>query len=381
MTRVLIAFDKFKDALTARQACEAAAKALQAKHPDWELDLCPLADGGDGFCETLTRAAHGRFEYLNCTGPRGDSVRASIGYVDTGNLRAGLRSRSNWNGHSRIAIIEMASASGLALLATSQRDPWRTTSRGTGELIAAAAKTGVETVLLGVGGSATNDLGVGALEALGFRFLDSSGVRVSDPVPVSWERIVRIEGSLSLPRLLIACDVTNPLLGPTGATATFGLQKGLRSDGVPKLEHEATRMSGLLCDACGQRIALREVPGTGAAGGFAFGLMVAAKAELISGFALVSDWLDLPARVAAADLILTGEGRYDATSQSGKGPGSLVETSRRLGKIIHVFAGSIDPSVNSRSFPIHVISPPSLPLAIAIAQTEKSLGSAIAAAF
>lgn len=383
MTRVLIAFDKFKDALTARQACEAAANALRAKHPDWELDLCPLADGGEGFCETLTRAAYGEFEYVSCTGPRGNFVRAPIGYVGADSIKEALRESLKLKNGSRIAIIEMASASGLVLLPSNQRDPWQTSSGGTGELIAAATKGGAETILLGVGGSATNDLGFGALEALGFRFLDSGGVSVSNPVPAAWNRIVRIEAARALhsPRLLIACDVTNPLLGPAGAAATFGPQKGLHPDELPRLEEQAARVSALLCDACGHSHILREVPGTGAAGGFAFGLMVGAKAQLISGFTLVSDWLDLSARINRADLILTGEGRYDATSLAGKGPGALVEAAQRLRKVVHVFAGSVEPTLNLQNFPIHAISPPSMPLAQAIAQTEASLVSAIGSAF
>ena len=381
MTRVLIAFDKFKDALTARQACEMAAKALQATHPGWQLDLCPLADGGDGFCETLTRAAQGRFDPIVCTGPRGNTVNAQIGYVDPVEINQKLRGTLKCPDEGPIAVIEMASASGLALLPLNQRDPWQTSSRGTGELLATAVKTGATTLLLGVGGSATNDLGLGAIEALGFKFYDDRGELVVNPVPTRWEQIVRVEGRILLPRLLIACDVTNPLLGPTGAAATFGPQKGLREDDLPRLEQQAKRISELLCDACGQSRSLREVPGTGAAGGFAFGLMVAAKAELISGAALVSDWLDLPTRIAAADIVITGEGRFDRTSLTGKGPGALIRAAVNLGKPIHVFAGSIDSVIPLEGLTATAISPSSLPLAETIARTEEFLSRAIAAAF
>lgn len=128
MTRVLIAFDKFKDALTARQACDAAASALRTRHPDWQLDLCPLADGGDGFCETLTHTAHGRFESVPCTGPRGNPVKAQFGLVDAAAIPQALRSQLQCGKNTRIAIIEMASASGLALLPDALRDPWHTSS-------------------------------------------------------------------------------------------------------------------------------------------------------------------------------------------------------------------------------------------------------------
>jgi len=375
MTRVLIAFDKFKDALTAQQACEAAASALGTKHPTWELDLCPLADGGEGFCETLTRAAGGRFDRLHCHGPRDDPVSAPIGYVDAANLPTDLQRSLKCGDNSRLAIIEMASASGLGLLPATLRDPWQTSSRGTGELIAAAAAAGAGTLLLGVGGSATNDLGLGALSALGFRFYDVRGTPVANPVPATWKTIDRIEGSIALPRLLIACDVINSLLGPTGATATFGPQKGLRSDDLAEMEFQVSRVSALLCDACDQPHTLREAPGTGAAGGFAFGLMVAAQARLISGFSLVSDWLNLPARIAAADLILTGEGRYDATSLAGKAPGSVVCAAQHLGKPVHVFAGSVGANPNCHTY---AITPVGMPLAEALHRTAELLGRKIA---
>ncbi len=381
MTRVLIAFDKFKDALTSREACNAAAQALRRKHPDWQLDLCPLADGGDGFCETLTHAARGRLDYVSCTGPRGLSRKAPVGYISTTALSPALRGMLNCPDDAPLAIIEMATSSGLVLLPMDQRDPWQTSSRGTGELIAAATKAGVGTILLGVGGSATNDLGLGALAALGVKFFDDAGAPVFNPVPASWDRIARLEGPVSLPALIIACDVTNPLLGPSGATATFGPQKGLQPADLPQLEHQAARLSQLLCTAFQQPHSLVSTPGAGAAGGFAFGLMVAAQARLLSGSTLVSEWLNLPGRIAAADIVLTGEGRFDLTSRSGKGPGSVVEIARRLGKKIHVFAGSLDPTAIGDDCYAHAISPTSLPLTHALPRTGEFLIRAIDSIF
>ena len=175
--------------------------------------------------------------------------------------------------------------------------------------------------------------------------------------------------------MFIACDVTNPLLGPRGATATFGPQKGLALGDVPKLEAQLARMAALLCDACGQPFSLTETPGTGATGGFPFGLMVGVGAKIVPGFDLVSAWLDLPARLAAADLVITGEGRFDATSLGGKGPGALVAEAKRLGKAVHVFAGSLGlPEADG----LHAISPAGLPLAEALPRTAEFLATAVA---
>jgi glycerate kinase len=383
--RVLLAFDKFKDALSARQACEIAAGALQAKHPGWQFDLCPLTDGGEGFCETLTQAASGRLDHLNVSGPLGVPNHSAHGVVRIERLPAAVRSRLVVKEDGTLAVIETASASGLALLHPEERNPWKTSSHGTGEQISVAAQAGVDAILLGVGGSATNDLGLGALAALGFKFLDATGATIAVPTPATWENIQHIDctGAIKLPPVFIACDVTNPLLGPHGATATFGPQKGLRAEDLPRLEAQAARMAALLCEVCGQPLSLADIPGAGAAGGTGFGLMVACGAKLVPGFDLVSDWLDLPARLAAADLVLTGEGRFDATSLGGKGPGRLLAEARRLGKPAHVFAGRLDvPALSGVEGPannhFHAITPAGINLAEALPRTVELLAAAVA---
>ena len=308
--RVLLAFDKFKDSLTAPQACAAAAAALRERHPDWSLDECPLADGGEGFAPILTRAAGGVPLMHEVAGPRGRPVAAGFGLVPLANIPSAARAllkiqnREPKIENPQVAVIEMAAASGLALLPDDQRDPWQTTSQGTGELIAEAARRGVAAVLLGVGGSATNDLGLGALSALGLGFADESGAPLTPPAPAHWARIQRLTGTVpaELPPIFIACDVTNPLLGPQGATAVYGPQKGLLPADLAGLEHECARLGLMLCNHCGKPDALMAAPGAGAAGGIAFGLMAAAGARLLSGFDLVSAWLDLERRIAAADL-------------------------------------------------------------------------------
>jgi len=379
--RVLIAFDKFKDALSARQAGETAASVLRAKHPGWTLDLCPLTDGGEGFAETLTLATQGRLELSEVSGPRGLRLPAPIGYVDPSRIPTAARAcLPIENRESKIenslAVVGLASASGFELLPRDQRDLWKTTTYGTGELLARAAGKKAGAIILGVGGSATNDLGLGALAALGFKFYAANGTPVARPTPDQWARLTRIEpAQIDLPPLFIACDVTNPLLGPNGATATFGPQKGLKPEDLPRLEAEMARMAALLGAACGRPLSWADTPGTGATGGLPFGLMVGVGARIVPGFDLVSAWLDLPARLAAADLVITGEGRFDATSLAGKGPGSLVREARRLGKPAHVFAGSLGVPADATT---HAISPPGLPLAEALPRTAEFLAAAVA---
>jgi glycerate kinase len=370
--RVLIAFDKFKDALSARQAGEIAATALRAKHPDWKLDLCPLTDGGEGFTEILTQAAEGRLEHVEVSGPRGARVRAPVGFIEGKSIPTAIRPRLSAT--KNLAIIDLPSASGLALLAHGQRDPWHTTTLGTGELLRYAAHEKADAILLGVGGSATNDLGLGALAALGLKCIRAGGSLIAVPTPDNWPAIMQLAGEVRLPPLFIACDVTNPLLGPRGATVTFGPQKGLAAGDRPRLETQMARMALMLCHHFNRPDSLMDTPGTGAAGGIGFGLMAAFDAKLVPGFDVVSDWLDLPARLAAADLVLTGEGRFDTTSLGGKGPGSLFTEARRLGKPAHVFAGSLGMPADAQ---LHAITPAGLHLTEALPRTAELLAAAV----
>ena len=393
--KILIAFDKFKDALTALEACEVAAGALRARHPGWELDLCPLSDGGDGFAEIFTRAVRGRLAKFSVVGPRGGRIEAALGLVPPASLPTAARdllavpALANFAVRDPaaakigpIAIVEMASASGLALLATSQRDPWQTTTLGTGQLLRAAADLNAVAIVLGVGGSATHDLGLGALCALGLEFHAADGRDLFAPVPADWPRLASIAGAIipSLPPIRIACDVNNPLFGPRGAAAVFAPQKGLKAADQAALESAGARVAAQLCDFCGQPRSLAERPGAGAAGGIAFALMVAAKARLIPGFPLASTWLNLEARVAAADLVITGEGRFDASSLGGKGPGAMAERALKLGKPTHVFAGRATPPPGHGAV-MHSITPEGWPLEEALRGTAANLAKAIERSF
>ncbi len=386
MPRVLLAFDKFKDALTAPEAVAAVAAALRETQPGWTLDLAPLADGGEGFVSILTQAAQGREVPVVATGPRGERRPAGFGLVRVssipGRARAQLQLSGETNADATVAVIEMAAISGLALLPQDQRDPWQTTTLGTGELMRAAAESGAVAVLLGVGGSATNDLGLGALAALGLEFTDAAGRPIHPPVPAEWTRIARLSGRLvaGLPPVYIACDVTNPLLGPRGAAAVYGPQKGLRPADHVRLENESARLADLLCRHWGQPPALKEVPGAGAAGGIAFGLMTAAGAKLLPGFELVSAWLDLETKLAAADIVITGEGRFDESSLEGKGPGAVAARALALGKTVHVFAGQVTAAARP-GLALHAITPAGVPLAQALREAPQNLTSSARAVF
>jgi glycerate kinase len=263
-----------------------------------------------------------------------------------------------------IAIIEMAAASGLNLLPPEQYDPWQTTTYGTGQLARVATELGAAAILLGAGGSATNDLGLGALAALGMEFRGFNDEKIRPPVPAHWERIARLDGGVfpSIPPIFIACDVTNPLLGSRGAAAVYGQQKGLRSEDLPRMEAAMERMARLLCVYCGQPAMLMETPGVGAAGGLPFGLLVGAHARLIPGFDLVAAWLNLQARIAAADIVVTGEGCFDESSLSGKGPGAVAAHAGALGKTVHVFAGRCTAAASGKGWHLHAITPAGHPL-------------------
>lgn len=381
--RVLLAFDKFKDSLSAREACAIAARTLGAQHPDWAFDLCPLTDGGEGFAEILTQAAGGQTVPSTVAGPRGERLAASFGLVPLKNIPAaarallGLASAPD-SGDASVAVIEMAVASGLALLPPEKRDPWHTTTLGTGQLIRAACEMKVTAILLGVGGSATNDLGLGAVNALGLNFFGRDGGKIQPPFPARWAEIARLGGSIpqSNPPIRIACDVANPLLGTRGAAAIYGPQKGLRAQDHAQLEHESARLALMLCAHCGQSDRLMDVPGTGAAGGLSFGLMVAAGAQLLPGSDLMARWFEFDARIAAADLVITGEGRFDESSLSGKGPGAIATQALTLQKPVHVFAGHVS-AASTPGLTLHAITPAGQPLPEALRAASGNLTAAL----
>ena len=383
--RILVAFDKFKDSLTAPEACAVAAREISQLRPHWEIDEAPLTDGGEGFAELLTRQLHGERMGVPTTGPRQAPVEALIGLVDwrqvPGEARDLLDLPALGTGE-RIAVVEMAAASGLGLLQPAERDPWQTTTVGTGTLLRAAAAKGVKAIVLGVGGSATNDLGLGALSVLGLEFRDTAGHGLAPPVPAVWPQITAIAGRIdpALPPLRIACDVTNPLLGAGGAATVFGPQKGLPAADVARLDSEAERLARMLCRHCGQPLALTGTAGAGAAGGLAFGLLATGRAQLVPGFPLFRAWCEIDRRVTAADLVLTGEGCFDATSLLGKGPGALLAAAHTAGRRTIILAGKVGAAPEG-GWPTGArpqsITPDGLPLAQALREAPARLAAAV----
>ena len=383
--RVLVAFDKFKDSISAPAACDIAAGAIASARAGWEQDKCPLTDGGEGFMEILTGSVGGARFPVEADGPRGGKVPAAFGIVSMERIPRGARARlgpvAKLGG--TVGVVEMSAASGLALLAPEMRDPMRTTTRGTGQLILAAAAVGPRAILLGVGGSATHDLGLGALGAMGITFACDGGEVLDAPVPADWPALRSVAGRISdhIPPILIACDVENPLLGPRGALAVYGPQKGLRPEQAPALEAQGARIAAMLCRHFGRPQELASRPGAGAAGGIAFGLMAAAGATLLPGFDLVASWLELDDRLAAADIVVTGEGRFDESSLSGKGPGSLVRRALALGKPVHVFAGQVALAGETPGLSTHAVTPAGMALPDALAGAPSLLSEAVYRAF
>jgi glycerate 2-kinase len=337
VSRWLVAPQEYKGTLTAAEAAAALAEGLRQGAPGVELDVAPLADGGPGTVDALLTGVGGERVTLTVQGPLGTPVRATYGLLDSG----------------RTAVIEMAAASGLSLLAPEERDPRRASTSGTGELMRAALDGGCERLILGLGGSATNDGGTGALAALGFRFLDAHGAPLP-PGGAALKRLARVETDGRHPRLaqvelLVATDVTAPLLGPDGASHLFGPQKGADAAAVAELESALAH----LAETVSPRLA--HLPGAGAAGGFGYGLAALAGGKLVSGYGLVARTLRLPERLAAAEAVLTGEGRFDRQTALGKGPGALAREARALGKRTVMFAGIVSPDVEASTSPFDTV--------------------------
>jgi glycerate kinase len=361
--RILVAPDKFKGSLTAPQAAEAIAAGIRKLDPTALLDLCPIADGGEGFMETLATAMDGKWISCPAVDPLGRAITSRYVLAET---PAGP-----------VAILEMAEAAGLWRLAPDERDPLRTTTRGTGMQIAhAVAEHAVTRIILGLGGSATNDGGAGMAAALDIDFLDENDVEI-DPIPAHLSAVRRIDNArrISLPPIVAACDVDNPLLGERGATAIFSSQKGSTQESRVTLE---TALAHLVDIADAEESAL--APGAGAAGGLGFGLLHFAGARLASGFDLLADLLDLENRIKAADHVITGEGAIDHQSLSGKGPVALARLANSLSVPVTGFCGSADQEARDSGIftSLHALADTGLPLETLISQAAPLLTEMVA---
>lgn len=331
--RVLVAPDKFRGTLTARQAAEAIATGWRRTRPQDLLDLAPMADGGEGTAAALVEALGGRLVRTSVHGPMNDPVEASFGIAET----AG----------GRLAIVEMAAASGLALLAPSRRDPRVTTTKGTGDLIAASLDRSPDQLVVALGGSATNDGGAGMAQALGVRLLDGSGREIG-PGGLALLQLDRIDMTAMDPRIervgcVAATDVNNPLTGPLGSSAVYGPQKGASAEDVGTLDRALGHLAAVVHRDLG--VDLRDEPGAGAAGGLGFGLMAFLGARVRPGVEVVADALDLTSRLRQVDLVITGEGRLDAGSLHGKVPAGILRLARELSVPAVVVCGQAEPEL------------------------------------
>ncbi|MEN8663147.1 MAG: glycerate kinase, partial [Lentimonas sp.] len=322
----------------------AAAAGIRAVLDDSvTITEAPLTDGGEGFCSILTNSVGGHIEQHLVSGPLGEDIHAPIGWVNARTLSASTCEMLPFSG-TKLAVIEMASVAGLEQVPNEQRHPRNCTTKGVGELIRIATASNADAILIGIGGSATSDLGLGALEALGIQCIASNGQSIEGTTPEQWPFIDALKGQVDIivPPIYIACDVDNPLLGERGAAAIYGPQKGLLIEEVEVFDKLSKELATKLCAHCKRPIALRDVPGSGAAGGLGFGLKVACRAEFVAGFELVQSWLDLTSKVLEADLVLTGEGTFDQSSLSGKGPYALLKQAHEYEKQSIVFAGAVD---------------------------------------
>ena len=325
--RVVIAPDSFKECLRASEVAEALRAGWLEGMPDAEVIAFPMADGGEGTVDAVVRSAGGTLVARTVSGPLGAPVEAAYGLLHGG----------------KVAVLEMAAASGLALVPPEKRDPCRASTRGTGELIAHALEAGVEDIIMGVGGSATNDGGAGMAQALGYRLLNKRGEELGG----GGARLVqldRIDTSGRHPRLdavkfYVACDVNNPLCGPEGASAVYGPQKGASSEDILILDHALSHFAGVMERDLG--VSLRDLPGAGAAGGLAGGLMAFAGATLENGLEMIATLCGLHQALAGADLVITGEGSLDGQSAFGKTPAGIARLARAYNVPVIALGGRV----------------------------------------
>ena len=327
LKKIILAPQSYKGSIHAFEAAEAMRRGVLKADSQLETVLVPVADGGDGTLEALVSTTGGEIYKSVVTGPLGQAVEANWGVMGDGNT----------------AVIEMALASGLALIPHNRRDPRRATTRGTGEIIKAALDKGFKNIVVGLGGSATNDAGAGMAAALGIRFLDADG-RILPPGGQALSGLASIDISkahpgLSCANIIGATDVTNTLCGDRGASAIFGPQKGANPSMIRELDEAlATFASVVECDLGTSVI---DVPGSGAAGGLGAGLIAFANAELQSGIDMVCDVLQFDEHLVGASLILTGEGRADESTIYDKAPVGVARRASKFGVPTVIMAGSV----------------------------------------
>lgn len=325
--KVVIAIDSLKGSLTSMEAGNAIRTGITRVFADADITIKPLADGGEGTTDALIEGLNAKKITVTVKGPLGTPVETYYGYLE----------------ESHTAIIEMASAAGITLLPAAKLDPWKTTTYGVGQMIRHALDTGARHFIIGIGGSATNDGGIGMLKALGFSFLDRDGNDVGEGGQalgkVTAIRPPKADEALERAAFRIACDVRNPLYGENGATYIFGPQKGAASDQLESLDQGMQSYASAVCAALGQDYS--QIPGTGAAGGLGFAFLAFLKAELTPGVDLILEATGVEAALAGADYVITGEGQLDAQTAMGKAPIGVARLGKKHGAKVLAFAGSV----------------------------------------
>ncbi len=327
--KAVIAIDSFKGSLTSLQAGNAVAEGIHRVFPQAQTVVRPIADGGEGTVEALVHTMQGQLQTIEVTGPLATPVQAAYGLIE----------------HTGTAVIEMSAAAGITLVPDNQKNPLHTTTFGVGELIIDAINKGCRNFIIGIGGSATNDGGIGMLQALGFGLLDEEGRQV----PFGAEglsKLAKIDDS-NVPDVLhecdfrIACDVKNPLCGPQGCSAIFGPQKGATAEMIAMMNIWLQHYAGLTREL--YPLANADTPGAGAAGGLGFAFLSYLNARLLPGIDIVLNEIDLAADVQSADIVITGEGRLDSQTVMGKAPNGVATIAKAYGKPVLAFAGCVTP--------------------------------------
>jgi glycerate 2-kinase len=325
--KILIAPDSFKDSLSARKVAEAIRNGILLELSDAEIKLLPVADGGEGTVEALVDATQGKMIEVPVKDALQRETIAKYGLL----------------GNGQTAIIEMAAASGIEHLKPEERDPWITTTIGTGQLIKDALDKGCQRIIIGIGGSATNDGGVGMAMALGAKFLDKSGsekgIGGGELSEISSIDLTGLDNRIKETDFLIACDVSNSLTGPKGASYVYAPQKGADKDMVERLDNNLKHLAVLIRDQLNMDV--ENIPGAGAAGGLGAGLLAFLAAKLMQGFEIIRQETKLDKEVEWADLVITGEGKIDVQTQYGKTPMGVAGVAKKFNKPVIAIAGTL----------------------------------------
>lgn len=326
--KILIAPDSFKETLTATDAANAIEEGFLDIFPEANILKLPIADGGEGTVDVLVTATQGKYFSTKVSGPTGEYINAKWGML----------------GNSKTAVIEIAEACGLHLVTLKKRNPMNTSSFGVGELILAAIDEGAEHIIIGLGGSATNDGGMGFLKAIGVQFLDSFGKELTGGVEslntLSDINITSIDSRLKGVSFEIACDVDNPLIGPQGASVIFGSQKGADEKMINQLDNLLSHYSRIASSKLNNNLSMQ--PGAGSAGGIGYGFLAFLKADQKSGVQIILEKLNFEQHLSTTDLVITGEGRFDSQSLRGKAPMGVIDYARKYKCSIFVIAGSTE---------------------------------------